>query len=119
MKIPIKLKIRRSDWTIKFDKDIETTEKAVGLCIRDTKRILISPNQDRNEIEETFIHELLHACWPEDTCSHRLEEKLVERVAAVLTKTLRDNKLLVMGKHEPAHVTQKLRKASRRKRKTS
>lgn len=119
MKIPHKLKIRRSKWTVKFDDKIEQTEKAVGLCIRSTKQIFISPNQDRNEIEETFIHELLHACWPEDICSDRLEEKIVAPMAEVLYNALKESKLLVPGLHQPAIGAKraKPKKTSSRKRK--
>lgn len=119
MKIPRKLKIRRSKWTVKFDDKIEQTEKAVGLCIRSTKQIFISPNQDRNEIEETFIHELLHACWPEDVCSDRLEEKIIAPMAGILYSALKEGRLLVPGAHAPATDAKraKLKKTSSRKRK--
>jgi hypothetical protein len=101
MRIPKKLKIRRATWNVTFDNSIEKTDKAVGLCIDSTKKIVISPDSDRNETEETFIHELLHACWPKDVCGDRLEEKLIRSLSPILYKALKDNDLLVSGSHEP------------------
>lgn len=97
MKIPTNIQINDSTWTIQLDAEIEKTHGAVGLCIYDLQKILISPNQDRNEIEETFIHELLHACFPDNVCSPKLEEKIVKQLSITLTKTLRDNKIRLGG----------------------
>lgn len=91
MKIPKKLKIRRSTWKVEIDETIEETEDAVGLCIPSSRKIVLSPNGTRNEREETFLHELLHACWPDDACGARLEEKIVGELAPVLLKALKDN----------------------------
>lgn len=91
MKIPKKLKIRRSTWKVELDETIEQTENAVGLCIPGSKKIVISPNQTRNEREETFLHELIHACWPDDVCGPRMEENIVNKLAPVLLKALKDN----------------------------
>ena len=94
MKIPKILKIRRSKWTVDFDETIEESYDAVGLCIRRSKRILISPNQTQAEIEDTLIHELLHASWPDGICSDRLEEAIVSKLSRVFLGVLKDNNLL-------------------------
>lgn len=105
MRIPKKLKIRRAVWDVKFSESIRKTDQAIGLCLRSTKEIFIAPDMARNDIEETFIHELLHASWPANTCSHRLEESIIRKLSPVLYKALIENKLLVKGEHEPIDVT--------------
>lgn len=93
MKIPDELKIRRSTWRIVIDDKIENTHNAVGLCIYSTKRIVLSPDQSRNELEDTFLHEILHACFPNGIVADRTEEKIVRRLAPVLLRVLHDNDL--------------------------
>lgn len=93
MKLPRKLKIKRSTWQVKFDESIEKTDDAVGLCVFSSKKILISPNQDSNDLADTLLHEILHAIWPTDLCGDKLEEKLVARLAGSLLQILQDNKL--------------------------
>lgn len=93
MKIPRKLKIKRSTWSVSIDDSIEEKYNAVGLCKHSSKEIVISPDQTRNEMEETLLHEILHACFPNDVCSDRLEEKIVNKLAPALLHVLKANKL--------------------------
>lgn len=92
MKIPDKVKIGRSTWKVIVSDSIDSYG-AIGLCVYGDKEIFLSPNQTRNEMEETFLHELLHACWPDDECSPKLEEKLISKLSPILLKTLKANKV--------------------------
>jgi len=93
MKIPRKVKIRKATWKVSINEDIERKHNAVGLCKYNAKEIILSPNQPRNELEETFMHEILHACWPEDECSQKLEEKIIRKMSPVLFEFFKKNKI--------------------------
>jgi Zn-dependent peptidase ImmA (M78 family) len=84
MKIPTKLKIKRSIWNILYDKQILDSNNAVGLCFTKEKIIYIYPNQSKAEIQHTLTHELLHACFPGGTCTVKREEKIVNHIAQTL-----------------------------------
>jgi hypothetical protein len=111
VRIPKRLKIRRAIWDVEFDDSIVENEHAVGMCIRATKKILITPNMARNEIEETFLHELLHALFTWIPCSHRQEELIIARLSPLLYKALTNNNLMAAGRHEPKKPIKRSRKA--------
>lgn len=93
MKIPRKVRIRKTMWKVSMNDDIEHKHNAVGMCNYKAKEIILSPNQPRNELEETFLHEILHACWPETACSQKLEEKIIGEMSPVLFEVLKKYKL--------------------------
>lgn len=79
MNIPKSLKIKHHKWKIIFtDKKSKlNTKKYNGMCVHADKEILIDPKLSRNDKEETFWHELLHAIFPDDVCSNKKEERIV------------------------------------------
>ncbi len=97
MRIPKKFKLNNKTWevSVKDKKKFKKDERLMGVCYRNLHKIFINPSLTRNEIEETFVHELLHACWPPSLCSNKLEEKLVEKLAVTLYATLKKNKKLL------------------------
>jgi hypothetical protein len=81
MYIPKSVRIKKSKWKIILSDIKLDTKMYNGLCIHQSREILIDPNLPRNEIEETFIHELLHACFPDGICSYKKEEMIVTELA--------------------------------------
>ena len=93
MKIPQKLNIKGRIWDVVFNPDLEDIDNAVGLCVYGVRKIFLSSNQGKRELPDTFLHEILHSIFPHKLCSHKKEEKIIEKLAGRLLQVLRDNKL--------------------------
>ena len=94
--MPKRVVIRGRSWSIYSHKDVHSLLSllgAVGLCYKAKAEIFIDPGQTQAEIDHTLVHELLHACFPQKCCSHNMEEKIVTRLAATMSKMLRDSGL--------------------------
>ena len=59
-----------------------------GLCLRTAREIQIDDTITGDEREETFLHELMHACIRERV-SDEAEERLVDRMAPRLLAALK------------------------------
>jgi len=96
VRIPKKLLIRKAKWEVILTRGHKKldTRRYRGMSYLNTHQIFIDSGLPRNEREETFIHELLHACWPEDACGDRLEEAIIESLSRTLYDALRKNRLL-------------------------
>lgn len=95
MRIPKKLTIRKSKWEVTLTRGHKKldTRRYRGMCYLNTRQIFIDSGLTRNEREETFVHELLHACWPEGVCGNRLEEAIIESLSRTLYDVLKKNRL--------------------------
>lgn len=116
MHIPRFLMINKKRWRITQDAEALDTKKYNGMCLLDHQQILIDPALSRNDKDQTFIHELLHACWPGGLCSDRTEEKIIRELAVVLTPAL-INLMQANRQHEASQ--QKKTKRTKRKVKRS
>ena len=112
MRIPRSVKIKKSVWKITLDETKLDTRQYNGMCVPDHKEILIDPKLPRNDLEETFIHELLHACFPAKTCSYNKEEEIVASLARVLTPVLKR----VLKAQGRGQTTSRQKRANRRHR---
>ena len=88
MRIPKYIKIKRSRWKIVVDERQLNTKKYNGLCYPTDRLILIDSKLSKKNMEETMIHELLHASFPSNICSFNKEEEIVTKLATVLTPVL-------------------------------
>jgi hypothetical protein len=76
-------------------------ENAEHLGLTDTTKttIYITLNQAPTQIQDTLLHETLHACFDliaaKEDIDHDTEEKLVRRLAPTLLQTLQQNPQLV------------------------
>lgn len=95
MKIPTKLKINGKVWKIINDYREIDTEKYLGLCYHDTREIFLNSKLSRNKLEEVFIHEYLHALFPEGVISGPKEEIIVEALAKGLHRSMRSSGLKI------------------------
>lgn len=93
--IPSKLKIGTSLWTIIYSKNL-VEDGDLGKQYRDQHELHIAEHQCEDEKEDSFLHEVLHACCRfagiPNNVKHKLtEEEFIERLTPVLHMVLRDN----------------------------
>jgi len=99
MKIPKQIKIGGHTYKVKEDHKFVERSDLLGLCDHYQRIIFITPfdvngaKRGRTGIEETFIHELLHAV-DEIYNSKKLEEDTVKRISEGLYQVFKDNDLL-------------------------
>jgi len=83
--IPPHLKINGRKWKVRFD-FIEDN----GECDYEARTITISEKLDKQDAEETFLHEVLHALIPEASVwDETTEELVVSLMAPRLLATLK------------------------------
>ena len=87
MKIPKKIKIGGHIYTIKMV-DGEDIDNDAGEQNRSRNIIKIRKDLPQTQIEETLIHEILHAC------NNGLKEEVIDGLAVTLYQVLKDAKLL-------------------------
>ena len=84
--IPKTLKINGRKWKVVVEEQEDR-----GHCDHDARVITVADRLDKQDAEETFIHELLHALIPEQECvwTEKQEELVVELLAPRLLATLK------------------------------
>ena len=100
MRIPKFIKIGKHKWKVILDSNKLDTEKYNGLCDPNSREILIDPGLSRNELEETFLHEFLHALFPLGVVTLKIEEKIVGALAKSLLDSLNKNGLTISAKRK-------------------
>lgn len=90
--IPNKMKIQGRTWRIRLRKGLERRTGDIGHCIRYSRTIDIDADLSQAEQEETLLHEILHAIFPDDIVGDRTEEKIVEALDGHLYAILVHNK---------------------------
>ena len=60
-----------------------------GLSSPDSRLIELEANQAPSRLEQTFIHEALHACWPRGIVGDETEEALVGLMTEPLLDVVR------------------------------
>lgn len=103
MKIPKRVKIGGFWWTIKLDKNVAFEGQVYGSTHFPSQTIFLDPRLPQQKLEQTFIHELLHAInWQYGVAKildkpdghNDLEEIAVAGISMGLYQVLVDNKLL-------------------------
>lgn len=99
MKIPKTVKIMGFDWSIKKDKSVATEGNIYGSTHHGSQTIFLDPENTPQKMEETLLHEMLHAiAWQTGVEKrHRklegVEEDFITALASGLYSVIRDNKL--------------------------
>lgn len=88
MKIPKKLKVGAHIYTVKLVKSAGLAEGELGNTDIAHNKMVIDTNQEPDQVEETFIHEIFHAI------NNQLDHAMLESLAHQFHQVLRDNKLL-------------------------
>ena len=87
MEIPKKLKIGGHEYTVELV-DPETLDNDCGKMNPRRNLIQISSDMPQSQLEETLLHEIIHAC------NGGLPEETVDGLAHSLYQVLKDNKLI-------------------------
>ena len=83
-------------WFIKKVKALFMSDgEQAGITDRDRLTISISTNTAKQNLEETFVHELLHAMFYEAglRLDDELEHKIIYALSPVILRTFRDNNI--------------------------
>ena len=60
MKIPETIQIAGKTVKIIYDEKLSVKESFNGACYADQSEIILDPSLDRQKLEQTFLHEVLH-----------------------------------------------------------
>ena len=92
--IPKKLKIGGEVWRLRVAKMLYKSPHVLGYCDPDRKVIALKKDLDGAELLATFLHELIHAAWPEGVVSETTEEKILEAIDLKIAEALISSKLI-------------------------
>lgn len=101
MTIPKELKVGGLMYDVIFSKQVADEGQVFGSTHFKNQTIYLDPDQKANKIEETFIHEALHAVWWQsglsarhDKETPRLQEEIISALSFGIFQVLKDNDLL-------------------------
>ncbi len=89
MKIPSKFQIAGQTYTVEYEPSMDD----MGDHSSPFNRIRLNPNYPQERIEQTFIHELLHAVRANSAREHpdsATEEEIVDSMSGLLYQVLKD-----------------------------
>lgn len=90
--LPNKVKVAGVDYQVIEVKEIDDDPTIMGTCLYQKSTIKIKESLSDNKKEQTFVHELLHACFNEAGFQEQ-DEDLVNRLGVILHQVLKDNNL--------------------------
>ena len=97
MKIPSTVKIKTKTYTIEYDKEQLRDDNRYGVCYHTKQKIILDKTQKREQLEVSFLHELLHAIIDTSALRKELkteeEEKVVTSLAEDLLLVIKVNNL--------------------------
>jgi len=91
MKLPKSFTLNGRRWKVK----LEALDGDMGRCNHRERSIIIDPDQAADEMEDTFLHELLHACLGmelREFIGAKREELIVEVLTGRLLSVLKQTK---------------------------
>lgn len=103
MKIPKQIKVGGHIYKVQFKRpnDNEKGSSNWGRTFLNNKQIFIDNDIPLSQMEETFLHEILHCCFHEVGLNADIydkvsltEEQIINRVSGCLYQVLKDNRLL-------------------------
>lgn len=86
VRLPKKVEINGRTWRVVVKPLVHRGMS--GQCVHRKREIQIERDLPADEVAETFLHELMHACLTEDV-ANRTEETLVARLAPRLLAALK------------------------------
>lgn len=92
MKIPKQLKVGSKMYKIEYC-DLLASEGVNGITYNDQQVIKLDPKLPQTEIDITFLHEALHACWNFVGLSRDIEEDVITKLSPILYTVIKENKL--------------------------
>lgn len=102
MKVPTKdftLRIGPFDYDVIYSEEVANEENCFGSTHNNEQKIFLEPKRKRQKIEQTLIHEVLHACAFVSGLSYRFgrkdeapsEEDVVRELSMVFYQVMKDN----------------------------
>lgn len=95
MKIPKKIKIGPHTYKIKYQKGMSKNHSVLGQTRMLDGVIAIDPEQIQTQLEDTFIHEILHAINMQVEFVNRdrdVEESAIIKLSPLLLQIIKENK---------------------------
>jgi hypothetical protein len=77
------------------------TQRLEGYYVPDDKRMEIRRRSSRLERERTFVHEVLHACFPQRVVSDEDEERIVSKMEVPMHQLLVSGQLVAYPEEVP------------------
>lgn len=119
MQIPKRLRIGSKVWKIVSDSTKFDSARLDGICVFRTRTIYLNNMIDRDEYEITYLHELLHALWPNNIITSKMEEKLVDKLSRDLHAVIKMNPGVIKCKNANIPKAKRGKRAVSNKRKKS
>ena len=92
--IPRTIKVAGVDYDVRIVDEIENNPNNMGVTLHHKSVIQIKRNMSKDKQEQTFIHELLHACFYEAGYKEFAED-MINRVGTILHQVIRDNDIFL------------------------
>ncbi|HHY74045.1 MAG TPA: ImmA/IrrE family metallo-endopeptidase [Bacillus bacterium] len=90
--IPNKVIVAGVGYQVISVQEIDDDPNTMGTCLYHKSLIKLKDGLSNDKKEQTFVHELLHACFNEAGFIEQ-DEDVINRVGIVLYQVLKDNKL--------------------------
>ncbi|MEC1714749.1 hypothetical protein [Schinkia azotoformans] len=90
--IPRKVNVAGIYYQVLSVPEIDDDPNTMGTCLYHKSIIKLKEGLSNEKKEQTFVHELLHACFNEAGFSEQ-DEDVINRVGIVLYQVLKDNKI--------------------------
>lgn len=94
MRIPKKVKIGPHIYIVKLEKDLSGNHGLMGQSRHTSSEIVIDPNLSGSQLEDTLLHEILHAIQFQTrfiSDGEKDEELAVSRLTPLLLQVIKDN----------------------------
>lgn len=93
MTIPASIKIGAQIYSVRFEKGLNHNHNAAGQSRHLKNEIILDPDQAQTQIEDTFLHEVLHCIdWQQKIFSSDEDEAQISRLTSLLLQVIKDNK---------------------------
>lgn len=94
----MKIKVGPFEYSVKFDKVVANEGSVFGTTHNNDQLIVLDPDKPDQKIDQTLVHELLHACMFISGLTYRFtdkepvsEEDVCRELSIVLYQVLKDN----------------------------
>lgn len=90
MKIPKTLKISGFTWNIKYSTEITKDDNVYGTTHHATQTIFLDPNLPQQQMEQVFLHELMHVVFWHYGLTRMVDDKQEEIIINAASMGLYD-----------------------------
>ena len=92
-----RIKILSREFTLEFDENLFVNHEAYGMMYDAESKIVVQAHLNKEVLEDTLLHECLHAIEAQLKMFGDEEEKVVIRLTTAILQLFRDNKELFKG----------------------